>query len=65
MRKPYQVREVKALSRKQQVKEKPESSRALVYMDICDITDKDELEWSHEKINGECVLRVKVVKGKK
>lgn len=36
-----------------------------VYVDICDITENDELEWSHEKINGECILRVRVVKGGK
>jgi len=34
------------------------------YVAICGITENDELEWSHEKINGECILRVKVVKGK-
>jgi hypothetical protein len=37
-----------------------------MYVDLCGITNKDELEWSHEKINGgECILKVKVVKGKK
>jgi hypothetical protein len=35
-----------------------------VYVDICGMSNKDELEWSHEKINGECILRVKVVRGK-
>lgn len=35
------------------------------YVDICRITANDELEWTHEKINGECILRVKVVRGGK
>ena len=36
----------------------------LTYVELCGITSKDELEWTHEKINGECILKVKVVKGK-
>jgi hypothetical protein len=35
-----------------------------MYVELCGITDKDELEWSHERIDGDCVLRVKVVKPK-
>ena len=35
-----------------------------IYVELCSITDKDELEWTHEKINGECILKVKVVRGK-
>ncbi|GEM_PF-2778712 len=34
------------------------------YVDLCNMTEKDELEWSHEKIDGECILRVKVLRGK-
>lgn len=35
------------------------------YVELCGITNKDELEWTHEKIDGECILKVKVVKSKK
>lgn len=35
-----------------------------VYVEVCGITEDDELEWTHEKLDGgECILKVRVVKG--
>jgi len=36
-----------------------------IYVELCGMTSNDELEWTHEKINGECILRVRLVIGKK
>lgn len=33
-----------------------------IYVELCQITDKDTLEWTHDQINGECILKVRVVK---
>jgi hypothetical protein len=34
------------------------------FVELCGITDKHELEWQHVRIDGECILQVKVVKEK-
>ncbi len=65
------TRQLDALARRSKLYKNNKQSNSLkttipsIYVEICTITEKDELEWSHEKINGECILRVKVVRGKK
>jgi hypothetical protein len=33
------------------------------YVKLCGMAPGDLLEWTHEKLDGECILKVKVIKG--
>ena len=33
-----------------------------IYVELCQMTENDMCEWTHKKIDGECVLEVRVVK---
>lgn len=32
-----------------------------IYVELCQMTENDTLEWTHERIDGECILKVKKV----